>query len=369
MKKIYYISNTLVPSSKANFIQSMHSCLILSKNFNVTFCFPNRGKIKINNTEIKKTFDSLDIKKNFEFKSFVCIDSLFIKRFSEKIWFRVLSISFLSFFFLNVLFSKNLPIIYSRSFYSLIFFYLIKFLRPNLKLIFECHHIRPKYNFFLKKINYCFAISNDIHKYLLINNIKSIQKFHKVNNFTNYKIEKRNYRQKLRILYFGSFRKEKGVPWLIKNYFLFKNKFELTLVGQSSDEANKLLKKNLNSIKYLEFKNQKILKKLINQSDILIAPYLQNNDSYLPMKLIEYLPLNKIILVTKTHSSFFLKDKINCLKFNINCRYDIISKLHLARHYLKSDHAFRMSTTNTYFFNRIQNYNYQNKFNILIDKI
>ena len=363
MRIIYYISISEVPSKRANFLQSILKCEVLSNYFQTYYIYPKR-KNSIDEKNQNLIFKKFNIKKKFQFVELYCLDMTFIKNFSQKLWFGILSFTFYINLIFKLLLIKN-SIIYTREQMSLPFLYFIKIFNRDIKLVYEAHQINHKYNFFLKIFDHCFYINKIFSNYLKHLNINSSLNTHKVKNFFSNKLNRLN-KKKLEILYFGSFAKDKGISWFLQNYYLLQNKYNLTCIGvlDFNNFEKKKYERNRN-LKIYKSIDQEKLKDLILNSDILIAPYLKNNNSHAPLKLYEYLSCNKIILTSDTSSSNFLKDKINCIKFNINNKYDLIKKIELTRLYCMNKISNNMRQINYNFFKYTQRIHEINLINIL----
>lgn len=352
MRSIYYISVSEVPSKRANFLQSINKCNVLGNNFQTYYIYPKRKNSVVEKNQ-KLIFKEFNIKRNFQFIQSYCLDMTILKNIFQKLWFRVLSFTF----YINLIFkffSKKNSIIYTREQMSLPFLYFIKIFNSDIKLVYEAHKINHKYNFFLKKFDHCFFINSTFLNYFKYLDISSSLNTHKVKNFFSNKKNKIN-KKKLEILYFGSFAKDKGINWLLQNFYLLQNKYNLTCIGAL--DFNNFDKKKYDryrNVKIYKNTDQENLKNLILNSDILIAPYLKNNNSHSPLKLYEYLSCNKIILTSDTSSSNFLKDKKNCIKFNINNKYDLIKKIELTRLYCMNKISNNIRQINYSFFKSAQ---------------
>ena len=296
--KICYLSNTAMPSNVASAIQIVKMCEAFSELGNdVKLITTNVSKNK------KSIFKYYNIKKKFKIEKI-----FFFKKFPLGIWYYLFSI-------ISVIKAINFKsdVFITRNYFSCFLLTLL-----NKKVIMELHHdlieeSRIRALFFSYFLN-----SKNIIKIIAIpNSIKS----HYINN---YHLEEKNYcfskwfsikkiinfkynKKKLKIGYFGSVYKSRGIELIIKlakidrinDYYIFgdiKKKFNFLRQGN--------INRNLFWQNYIPYND---VPEYLQKMDILILPYVSaitkagnvgNITKFTsPLKLFDYLRVGRVIYV------------------------------------------------------------------------
>ena len=200
------------------------------------------------------------------------------------------------------LFSDNTKIIWLhgiKNWYNLIVIVISKFHNKKVFVRDEINNLKKRsfLNKFFNKV-FFYIIDDFIDCYLSIGieNTNTLKKYginkkkifnvpYVVDNKFFY-LKKKNVQQKLKILFTGKLIHKKGCDILLKSIFLlnkkndFKNKTDVIIVGEGNLKNNYLeLKKklNLNNVKFCGFKNQNLIKKYYNNSNLFIMPSREEN--------------------------------------------------------------------------------------------
>ena len=311
-KKIYYITETSLPSTSANVINSLKFCDALANYSEINFFLP---LTKITNLEIKKSYD---LKNNFFFFNILNrnISSSFYRfQFSIKMVFKIL---------LNL---NTVHFILSRSILTSI---ILAFL--NVKNILEIHHNLNGFS----KILFDILIRTPLKKNLiliiinkkLINDLKISRLKHiilddasdiKKTKFTS------SFMYKNACVYTGSLYKGKGLEIILQLSKIMPN-IEFHIFGEK--KTSKKLNSNLNrNIKFKGYVKYSKIKKILKKYHIALMPYekkISARSSNLeiakyisPLKMFDYFSSGNIILASKIKAfEHILKNNINSFVLN-----------------------------------------------------
>ncbi|MCG3697534.1 glycosyltransferase family 4 protein [Aliarcobacter butzleri] len=307
---LVYISNTRIPSEKANSYQSMVMCEAFSKYFNkVEFWYPD-GRTTKEMEKIDDAFDFYQVERLFELKKVSCLDSdIFFGRISS-IWFLLKNISFAFNYIKELKKIKDETIIFSRDVIGLYFLNFAK--RINLikqNVYFEAHIYSKKISNSCKNIDGLIVINNYLKTLYEKDGIKNILVAHdgvNIDEYSNmaYK-EKQNY---FNIVYTGNLFKWKGVYTLADSMKYLEN-MKCTIVGGSNDTLPQFKQhikdNNIKNIYLTGFIKKSETIKYVEQADILILPNSSRDKmSYYtsPLKLFEYMASKKPIVASNLPS-------------------------------------------------------------------
>ena len=332
MKKINYILFSSIPSSLPSSLQVIKTCESFSKNnYDVTLIKPGTGNKKVS---ISKYYG---LKNKVNIKEFSSIDS-----FPQGLKFYLYC-----FYCLIFILKTKSSIIISRNYFIC---YLLLLFRQ--KVILEIHHdtkIESRVTKFI--LNYLNLFNR---KNLL--NIVAITKAVKKLFISKYKIKpdkitvlpsgssirinskpKFNFNKRLKIAYFGSLSKSKGIGTIIKLSKIDKNN-DYYIFGGSRNEVENLRKKNINDNLYFRSNVPYIeLPKIMMTMDILTIPYTNHIRSAgevddiskytSPLKLFDYLAVGKMIIssdlkvlreVISNDNAIFIKNFENVYEWKKN---------------------------------------------------
>jgi len=322
MKKIFYVTFSSIPSSLPSSLQIIKTCENLSKHNNdLTLIKPGTGNNKIS---IK---DYYNLKHDVKIKEFS-----YFKKFPISFSFYLYCLNCLIFILKN-----KSDLVITR---NLFMCFLILIFRQ--KAILEIHHDASiegrlikfilNYANFLNKQNLIkiIAISNSIKNLFIRKYNVNSNKIEILPSGSSIKINslpKINHKKRMKIGYFGSISKSKGIYTLIKlskidpwnDYYIF---------GGDKESISKIRILNFNNNLFLKnnipYKN---VKKKMLEMDILTLPYtkivkssgdVDDISKYTsPLKLFDYLAVGKIIIssdlkvlkeIINNNNAYFVKN-------------------------------------------------------------
>ncbi|MCG3654171.1 glycosyltransferase family 4 protein [Aliarcobacter butzleri] len=321
---LVYISNTRIPSEKANSYQSMVMCEAFSKYFNkVEFWYPD-GRTTKEMEKIDDAFDFYQVERLFELKKVSYLDSdIFFGRISL-IWFLLKNISFAFNYIKELKKIKDETIIFSRDVIGLYFLNFAK--RINLikqNVYFEAHIYSKKISNSCKNIDGLIVINNYLKTLYEKDGIKNILVAHdgvKIETFKEIdEIKAKNFlnlNKDIKYLtYVGRFNtmgNEKGIPEIIESYSHLRNSsLKLLFVGGPLDNLSfyydvaKKFNVNKNDLIFIDRQPVSELYKYISASSILLMPFPYNTHYayYMsPLKMFEYMASKRPIVASKLPS-------------------------------------------------------------------
>ena len=301
MKKINYIHFSSIPSSLPSSLQVIKTCESFSKNnYDVTLIKPGTGNKKVS---ISKYYG---LKNKVNIKEFSSIDS-----FPQGLKFYLYC-----FYCLIFILKTKSSITISRNYFIC---YLLLLFRQ--KVILEIHHdtkVESRVTKFILKYLNIFNRKNLLNVVAITKSVKKlfVNKYKvKPNKITvlpsgsSIRINSKpkfNYNKRLKIGYFGSLSKSKGISTIIKLSKIDKDN-DYYIFGGSRNEIENLRKKNINDNLYFKANIPYIkLPKIMITMDILTIPYTNHIKSAgevddiskytSPLKLFDYLAVGKMII-------------------------------------------------------------------------
>ena len=331
MKKLYYITNSRIPTEKAHGVNIVYMCEALSKYFDVTLFIPFRHQSEI--LKDKSIQDIYDVKPSFKVR-FINIPDLTGLNYLQTI--NHIAHTIITSLNCLIKVKKEKPdLIYTRHPIEAFF---MSF--TNIPIIYEMHSNQILLKILHKRIFRKARIILPISKGLEATIPKEYTYKTRVlpdavpKSFI-IKYNKENLRRRLNlpldkkiILYTGKLSKEKGVDFLLS----LANKlayYYFVIIGGTEEVIKYYQNKyNYSNIKIKVYIAHKEIKYYINASDVLVIPN-QSNDKYSseytsPIKLYEYLSTNKPILASNVES---LKVSKSITFFEPENKKDFIKKL------------------------------------------
>lgn len=307
-QKIFYITETSIPSLSANIINSLKFCEALSKFRKIVFLLPQK------NLSSKKIFYRYDLKKkNIFFRS---LTNKKINSKKNKLFFLIKVIKYLK---------KNNHIddlILSRSILSSI---LLAFL--NIKNILEIHHnltgfSKLLFNILIKskfKKNISFILINkNLVNDLGISNLNYIILDDAADNKI---IKKKNNFYSKTCVYVGSFYEGKGFETIVSISKILPS-IEFHLYGDFTVLKNDQMKKLRSNVKLMDRVEYRYVSKILSKYHVALMPYgnritgrsnnLEISRYISPLKMFDYLSSGNIIIASKLRAyNHILKNNVN----------------------------------------------------------
>jgi len=336
-KKLIYISNTRLPSEKANTYQSMVMCEAFSKFCEVEFWYP----IRRNTPEMSKVnsvFEFYNVKPIFKLKKIYSMDLRILHNYNQKIWFLLQNSSFSINYLIQLILEKESSIIFTRDMIGLYFLsYAKKLGILKNRVYFEAHIFSKKIAKLVKNVNGLVVINNYLKKLYEEKGIKNILVAHdgvKLEEYNN--INYKSPSDKIKnVVYIGNLFEWKGVYTLAESMKYMDNNVRLLIVGGSDDTLPKfreyIEKNNINNIDLIGFVSKKDTLKYIEIADVLVLPNSSKDKmSYYtsPLKLFEYMASKRVIVASRLPSiKEVLEDKKNAILFEPDNPKDLADKI------------------------------------------
>jgi glycosyltransferase involved in cell wall biosynthesis len=311
--KLIYISNTRLPSEKANSYQIMQMCNSFSMCFDVVELWTGKARNSKDFAEIENVYRYYNIPESFALKKFFQFDSKFLFLISEFIWanFRNLVFSLnVSFHLIKHRKSKNV-FIYTRVWlllYVLLFFKKIRLI--DNKIFYESHKFSSFLMGPLLKIDGVIVINNYLKGLYLERNLTSVLLAHDGVNIDEYKeissYQFNSYKKKYIVLYTGSLFSWKGVHIIVDALRYLPDEIELVCIGGSGNylkDFKKYVEKSNNSDRILVIPHisKAELIDYVENSDVLVLPNSVKDKMNLytsPIKLFEYMASKRPIVAS-----------------------------------------------------------------------
>jgi glycosyltransferase involved in cell wall biosynthesis len=351
--KILYISNTRLPSEKANSYQTMQMCNSFSKIFDEVEFWTGKSHNTKELESIKDVFGFYNIKETFKIRKFFQFDSKILFIFNEFIWANLKNFIFS----VNVCFrlikhkNSNNTFIYCRD-WSFIFIFLFfkKIGLVDNKIYYESHKYYKFLSNSLTKVdgvivinNYLFALHRDIgiKRLFLAHDGVNIDEYQEISDYV-FMSTKINFK----VFYTGSLFRWKGVHTLVDSLNYLPKNLELIFIGGSGqyllDFKNYVAESSHSSrIKVIPHIPKKELLKLIEKADVFVLPNSARDKMSLftsPIKLFEYMTSKRPIVASRLLSiEEILIDKKNAFLFDPDNAQDLAKKINLA---ISSDCTF-----------------------------
>jgi len=343
--KLIYISNTRLPSEKANSYQTIQMCNSFSKIFDEVELWTGKSRNTKELESIKDVYGFYNIKKTFKIRNFFQFDSKILFSLNEFIWANLKNVIFSINVCFHLISHKNSTktIFYSRDWaFLFIYFFFKKIGLVNNKIFYESH----KFYTFLSKPatkldgiivinNYLFNLYKDLidEKLFLAHDGVNLEEY---KYFSDYVFEPR--KSNIKIFYTGSLFLWKGVNTLVDAVEYLPEDVEVIFIGGSGEYLMNFKKYveesgNSNRIKIFPHMPKRDLLELVNLADIFILPNSAKDRMSLftsPIKLFEYMASKRPIVASRISSiEEILKDNSNAILFDPDNAEDLANKIKL----------------------------------------
>lgn len=304
--KIYYISNSSIPSQKAFGIHIVNMCKAFSKYAAVTLILPKRKDL-----DNQKLFEYYGIAKTFSVRSIPCLDLYRYSWFLGKIPYLLQNLTFaVSLFFLK--FEKD-SLVYSRDIYTPL---LAR--RHTAHVVLETHHLPQRDRFLLSLLKYTDQIVV-VTKYLrgfFINKGFSASRILVAPDAVDLeqfaidltKDQARNNlslpKDKKLIVYTGNLYPWKGVYTLADAIKILGEGYEGIFVGGTDNYlknfSSYVQQRQIHNVQILGYKKQDQIVQYLKAADVLVLPNSGKEEisKYYtsPLKLFEYMAAERPIV-------------------------------------------------------------------------
>ncbi len=242
--KLIYITNTRIPSEKANAYQSMQMCFSFAKKIADVEMWVPKARNTAELEQIKDYYKFYDIENNFLIKKFYQFDSKLLKYCNEFLWANTKSVIFAINVIINLLKIKNQKIvIYTRDWYFLkIYNFCKKIGLFNFSIYYEAHKFSNNLVDSLKNVNGLIVVTKHLKDIYQGKKVQNILVEHDGVDLKTFKLTTEIKAKKLLsldektkyLVYIGRFQtlgKEKGIPEIIKSLQYIDDKVKVLFVG------------------------------------------------------------------------------------------------------------------------------------------
>ncbi|MEL7357730.1 MAG: glycosyltransferase family 4 protein [Cyanobacteria bacterium J06560_6] len=354
MRSIIYITNTQLPSQKANAYQSLCMCEAFAlKGVEVALWHPVRkGDYADSHGEcrqdiVKTIYEPNNIANVFQLKRLFSIDSPWLKHRSKKLWFYVQSFSF--WFACIIALQKENPqsTVFIRDTTALAAFSTVKkigLLRQ--KLIFEAHRYSKSIAKYIGTADYRIVISHQLKKLYDFDDSKKILVAHDAvrgeelltdnqlsDSSNKLALSLRTRKVERIILYVGNLFRWKGVYTLVDCMQYLPEHYRIVIVGGSEDTLPEFRRyaAKIKGVEVIGFKPRNEIRSYLLTADVLILPNSANHAiSHVtsPLKLFEYMSARKPIVASRLPSvQEILQDGKNAKLFTPDDAEDLAEKI------------------------------------------
>jgi len=241
---LIYISNTRIPSEKANTYQSMLMCEAFSQSFEaVKFWYPNMRNTEAMN-RVQDAFEFYNVEKCFEIETIDCVDSDFLFYRFDKAWFIVRTFSFVFNYLRKLRKSSIEDIVFTRDMLGINLLGIAKRLNfVKQKVYFEAHVYSEKISEASKSLDGLIVINEHLKKLyekdgicniLVAHDGVKLETFKEIDEFEAKKILRFDENTKY-LTYVGRFNtmsNEKGIPEIIEAFSRIQNSdLKLLFIG------------------------------------------------------------------------------------------------------------------------------------------
>jgi len=332
--KLIYITNTRLPSEKANSYQSMQMCYSFSKVFNEVELWTGKARNTKELEKVKDVFKYYNVEKTFFIRKFFQFDSKFLFNINEFTWANLRDFIFSINACLSLIKYKNSPetVVYTRVWYILyVFLFFKKVGLVNNKIFFESHKFSEFLLKPLSKIDGVVVINHYLNSLYEEQNIKNLFVAHDGVNIDEYKhISKYKFipnKEEYTIVYTGSLFSWKGVNTLVDSLQYLSGNIKLICIGGSGQyltDFKDYVQSNpeFERVTIIPHVPKIELMNYIEQADVLVLPNSAKDKMSLytsPIKMFEYMASNRPIVASSIPS---IKEVLSDMDNAILCAPD-----------------------------------------------
>ena len=341
--KLIYITNTRLPSEKANSYQSMQMCSSFSKIFDEVELWTGKARNTKELSKIKDVFEYYNIEKTFSIRNFFQFDSRILVNLSEFLWANLKGFVFSVNVCLHLIkYRKSQEIfIYTRIWHVLYVLRLFKKIGlVENKIYYESH----KFSKFLLRLllitDGLIVINNYLKNLYKENTFEKLCLAHDGVNIDEYKdISSYQFQPKKKecnVVYTGSLFLWKGVNILVDSLKYLPNNVKLIFVGGSDQylvDFRKCVKDSggKNRVTIVPYIPKKDLLQYLEIADVLVLPNSAKDKMSLytsPIKMFEYMASKRPIVASSLPSiKEILSDQDNAILFTPDNPKDLANKI------------------------------------------
>lgn len=344
-KDLIYISNTKIPSKKANTYQSFCVCEALVKKLStVEFWHPARqgdyqDQTGIPGRSLEAVFECYGILPIFKLKKFYCLDMPWLARINQRTWFLLQAFSF-AFSCIVALRKQPLDkVVFIRDSITLSVLGLgKKFGLIKHKIFFEAHIYSVREDRHSRLIDGVVVINHYLKTLYASDSSRDVLVAHdavrgdELSDLADNHIHQTSNSQKV-VLYSGNLFAWKGVYTLVDSTIFLPDHCKIVFLGGSPDTLHQFIKyvNNNPKIEIFGFKPKTAVRKYLQSADVLVLPNSSKDawSSYTsPLKLFEYMAARKPIVASRLSSlQEVLRDGENAVLFNPDDPKDLAEKI------------------------------------------
>ncbi len=339
MADLIYISNTQIPSRKANTYQSFCMCEAFAGLFSsVEFWHPSRrgdysAKSALSDP-VNNTFLDYGVVQNFKLKRLLSIDLPWVRQISDRMWFQIEALSFSIICFLSLMKAPEDRYVFVRdsiTLSALAFGKKVGLIKQ--KVFFEAHKFSVREARHAKHVNGIVVINNHL-KMLYEGFSTNVLVAHDgVKKDELIFSEKQSNRRNKVVLYSGNLFPWKGIHTLADCIEYLPSNCKVVFLGGSPDTLPAFRKyvEGRKGIEILGYKPRSEVRSYLDAADVLVLPNSSKDpmSAYTsPLKLFEYMAARKPIVASRIPSlQEILRDGENAILFNPDDPEDLAKKI------------------------------------------
>lgn len=345
LRKLIYISNTRLPSEKANSYQSIQMCRSFSKTFDEVELWTGRARQTKELKKIKNIYEFYNIKNTFVIKFFFQYDSFILGNLNEFLWANLRDFIFsLNICFRLIKYRKEPSVVLFTRVWSMLYIFLFfkKIGLVNNKIYFESHKFSKFILKPLSELDGLIVINNYLFNSYQKHDLKNIYVAHDgvniedYNSLTEYKFKPK--KNQYNLVYTGSLFQWKGVYALVDSLNYLANNINLICIGGSAQYLKAFQKYvkdsgQENRVTIIPHIPKKDLLEFIETADILLLPNSAKDKMSLytsPIKMFEYMASKRPIVASDLSSiKEVLTHKKNAFLFEADNEKDLARKIKL----------------------------------------
>jgi glycosyltransferase involved in cell wall biosynthesis len=340
--KLIYITNTRLPSEKANSYQSMQMCSSFAREFKEVELWTGKAHNTKEMVQIENIFKFYNINNNFSIKKFFQLDLIILRELNEFLWANTRDLIFSLNVSINLIkFRKDTEVvIYTRVWHIV---YIVLFLKKiglvNNHFFYESHKFSKFLLKALSRIDGLVVINKYLYNIYKNHGLSEVYEAHDGVNIDDFSdIEEYKFipnKKEYKLVYTGSLYPWKGVRTLVESLEFLPEKIKLICIGGNGKyliDFKKFVKKKseIDRITIIPHIPKVELITYLEQADVLVLPNSKKDVmSYYtsPIKMFEYMASKRPIVASNLPSITEILSENNSFLFEPDNAKDLAKKI------------------------------------------